>query len=105
MRNKDPTQSKENQSPRCMDVNFTVDEVYDAQGKHTFINLTFECKNTNFDPGISPKYDGKNWVLKEVSCADMDYGLSNNIAMAVGLMSGLFLHDAGMSYTSIFVVR
>ena len=30
------------------------------------------------------------------------YGLSNNIAMAVGPMSGLFLHDAGMSYTSIF---
>ena len=31
-----------------------------------------------------------------------DYGLSNNIAMAVGPMSGLFLHDAGMSYTTIF---
>ena len=30
------------------------------------------------------------------------YGLSNNIAMAVGLMSGLFLHDAGMSFTTIF---
>ena len=30
------------------------------------------------------------------------YGLSNNIAMAVGPMSGLFLHDAGMSYTNIF---
>lgn len=30
------------------------------------------------------------------------YGLSNNIAMAVGPMSGLFLHDAGMSYTMIF---
>lgn len=30
------------------------------------------------------------------------YVLSNNIAMAVGPMSGLFLHDAGMSYTSIF---
>lgn len=30
------------------------------------------------------------------------YGLSNNIAMAVGHMSGLFLHDAGMSYTTIF---
>ena len=28
------------------------------------------------------------------------YGLSNNIA--VGPMSGLFLHDAGMSYTTIF---
>ncbi len=30
------------------------------------------------------------------------YGLSNNIAMAVGPMSGLFLHDAGMSYPVIF---
>lgn len=30
------------------------------------------------------------------------YGLSNNIAMAVGPMSGLFLHDADMSYTTIF---
>ena len=30
------------------------------------------------------------------------YGLSNNIAMAVGQMSGLFLHDAGMSFTTIF---
>ena len=30
------------------------------------------------------------------------YGLSNNIAMAVGSMSGLFLHDAGMSFTTIF---
>ena len=30
------------------------------------------------------------------------YGLSNNIAMAVGPMSGLFLHDAGVSYTTIF---
>ena len=30
------------------------------------------------------------------------YGLSNNIAMAVGPMSGLFLHDAGMSLTTIF---
>lgn len=30
------------------------------------------------------------------------YGLSNNIAMAVGPMSGLFLHDAGMSYTTTF---
>lgn len=30
------------------------------------------------------------------------YGLSNNIAMAVGPMSGLFLHDAGMSFTIIF---
>ena len=30
------------------------------------------------------------------------YGLSNNIAMAVGPMSGSFLHDAGMSFTTIF---
>lgn len=30
------------------------------------------------------------------------YGLSNNIAMAVGPMSGLFLHDAGTSYPVIF---
>ena len=30
------------------------------------------------------------------------YGLSNNIVMAVGPMSGLFLHDAGMSFTTIF---
>ena len=30
------------------------------------------------------------------------YGLSNNIAMAVGPKSGLFLHDAGMSFTTIF---
>lgn len=30
------------------------------------------------------------------------YGLSNNIAMAVGPMSRLFLHDAGMSFTTIF---
>lgn len=30
------------------------------------------------------------------------YGLANNIAMAVGPMFGLFLHDAGMSYTTIF---
>ena len=29
------------------------------------------------------------------------YGLSNNIAMAVGPMSGLILHDAGMSFTTI----
>ena len=29
------------------------------------------------------------------------YGLANNIAMAVGPMFGLFLHDAGMSYTTI----
>ncbi len=32
------------------------------------------------------------------------YGLSNNIAMAVGPMSGLFLHDAGMSYTKYFLL-
>lgn len=30
------------------------------------------------------------------------YGLSNNIAMAVGPMSGLFLHDAGVGFTTIF---
>lgn len=30
------------------------------------------------------------------------YGLSNNIAMAVGPMTGLFLHDAGMSFATIF---
>lgn len=30
------------------------------------------------------------------------YGLANNLAMAVGPMTGLFLHDAGMSYTLIF---
>ena len=30
------------------------------------------------------------------------YGLSHHIAMAVGPMSGLFLHDAGMSFTTIF---
>lgn len=30
------------------------------------------------------------------------YGLANNIAMATGPMFGLFLHDAGMSYTTIF---
>lgn len=30
------------------------------------------------------------------------YGLANNIAMAVGPMAGLFLHDAGTSYASIF---
>lgn len=30
------------------------------------------------------------------------YGLSNNIAMAVGPMSGLFLHDAGVTYPAIF---
>ncbi len=30
------------------------------------------------------------------------YGLTNNIAMAVGPMTGLFLHDAGIGYTLIF---
>lgn len=30
------------------------------------------------------------------------YGLANNIAMSIGPMTGLFLHDAGMSYTLIF---
>ena len=30
------------------------------------------------------------------------YGLSNNIAMAVGPISGLFLHVAGMSFSTIF---
>lgn len=30
------------------------------------------------------------------------FGMSNNIAMAVGPMTGLFLHDAGMSYPIIF---
>ena len=30
------------------------------------------------------------------------YGLANNIAMSIGPMTGLFLHDAGMSYTVIF---
>ena len=30
------------------------------------------------------------------------YGLSNNIAMAIGPMAGLFLHDAGIPYTTIF---
>lgn len=30
------------------------------------------------------------------------YGLSNNIAMALGPMSGLFLHDAGVTYPIIF---
>lgn len=30
------------------------------------------------------------------------YGLSNNIAMSVGPMTGLLLHDAGFSYTVIF---
>lgn len=30
------------------------------------------------------------------------YGLSNNIAMSIGPMTGLFLHDAGFSYMVIF---
>lgn len=30
------------------------------------------------------------------------YGLTNNIAMSIGPMFGLFLHDAGISYTVIF---
>ncbi|EJX08100.1 transmembrane transport protein [gut metagenome] len=30
------------------------------------------------------------------------YGLANNIAMSIGPMSGLFLHDAGVSYPLIF---
>lgn len=30
------------------------------------------------------------------------YGLANNIAMSIGPMTGLFLHDAGMGYTWIF---
>ncbi|MDR0989507.1 MAG: MFS transporter [Prevotellaceae bacterium] len=30
------------------------------------------------------------------------YGLANNIGLALGPMSGLFLHDAGMGYTFIF---
>jgi len=30
------------------------------------------------------------------------YGLSNNIAMSIGPMTGLFLHEAGASYTLIF---
>ena len=30
------------------------------------------------------------------------YGLANNIAMSIGPMSGLFLHDAGVSYPIIF---
>lgn len=30
------------------------------------------------------------------------YGLSNNIAMSIGPMSGLFLHEAGVSYPFIF---
>lgn len=30
------------------------------------------------------------------------YGLANNLAMSVGPMTGLFLHDAGASYTLIF---
>ena len=30
------------------------------------------------------------------------YGLSNNIAMSIGPMTGLFLHDASIGYTTIF---
>lgn len=30
------------------------------------------------------------------------YGLANNIAMSIGPMTGLFLHDAGFSYTIVF---
>ena len=30
------------------------------------------------------------------------YGLANNIAMSIGPMTGLFLHDAGADYTLIF---
>lgn len=30
------------------------------------------------------------------------YGLSNNLAMSIGPMTGLFLHDAGISYPFIF---
>ena len=30
------------------------------------------------------------------------YGLANNIAMSIGPMTGLFLHDASVGYTSIF---
>ena len=30
------------------------------------------------------------------------YGLANNIAMSIGPMTGLFLHDAGIGYTWIF---
>ena len=30
------------------------------------------------------------------------YGLANNIAMSIGPMAGLFLHDAGVGYTWIF---
>ncbi len=30
------------------------------------------------------------------------YGLANNIAMSIGPMTGLFLHDAGVDYTFIF---
>ena len=30
------------------------------------------------------------------------YGLTNNTAMSIGPMTGLFMHDAGMSFTMIF---
>ena len=32
------------------------------------------------------------------------YGLSNNIAMSIGPMTGLFLHDSGMDYPYIFCI-
>ncbi len=32
------------------------------------------------------------------------YGLTNNVAMSVGPMTGLFLHDSHLSYTTIFAV-
>ena len=31
------------------------------------------------------------------------YGLTNNMAMSFGPMTGLFMHDAGFSFTTIFV--
>ena len=52
--------------------------------------------------------DGGNTVIIDIMPSSRRgeglgyYGLSNNIAMAVGPMSGLFLHDAGMSFTTIF---
>lgn len=33
------------------------------------------------------------------------YGLANNIAMSIGPMFGLFLHNAGESYTVIFLMH
>lgn len=32
------------------------------------------------------------------------YGLANNIAMSIGPMAGLFMHDGGMSFDSLFIV-